>query len=91
MSGRKENKWLNSDDLWEMGLPDRWAYHTFTFPFGYFCITWLFFKERIHLFYDLITFLSIYYSNTWKFITFKMFNWDSKIQMGMVQSQGSLL
>lgn len=66
MSGRKENKWLNSDDLWGMGLPDRWAHHTSTFPFGYFCITWLFFKERIHLFYDLIIFVSIYYSNTWK-------------------------
>ena len=45
----------------------------------------------MHLFYDLITFLSIYYNNTWKVIIFKLFNHLKKKKMDMGQSQGSRL
>ena len=87
MSGRKREQMIKSDDLWGMGLLERWTHNIFTCSFGSFCITFL--KECMHLFYDLITFLRIYYSNTWKFIIFKLFN--HKTQMDMGQSQGSCL
>ena len=44
----------------------------------------------MHLFYDLITLLSIYYNNTWKFIIYKLFNHKTK-KNGHGQSQGSRL
>lgn len=41
------------------------------------------FLKSIHLFYDLIKFLSIYYSNHWKFIILKMSSWDGWIHIDM--------